>query len=84
MPAQKPIDLVRVKDPATGHHFTTTRAFAQTKGFEVLPDRTATSRDGRPAAAKYATTPPKTKAAPAAEDTPAAPATPEAKKEATK
>lgn len=42
-----PDELVRVKDPATSHEFTTTLALAKGRGYTVL-NKPALGRDGRP------------------------------------
>ena len=55
-------DLVRVKDPDTGHEFTTTRARAEKAGLRVL-DKPAADAFGKPLRAKHNTTPKATKAA---------------------
>jgi hypothetical protein len=49
-------DLVRVKDPETGHEFTVTRARAEKAGLRVL-DKDAVDAFGAPLAAKHNITP---------------------------
>lgn len=56
-------EFVRVKDPDTGHEFTTTKARADRAGLRVL-DKPAVDALGAPLAGKHNITPPKaTKAA---------------------
>ena len=57
-------DLVRVKDPDTGHEFTTSRARADQAGLRVL-DKDAADHFGRPLPAKHHIPTPKKKADPA-------------------
>ena len=45
-------DLVRVKDPDTGHEFTTSRARAEKAGLRVL-DKAAADAFGKPLRAKH-------------------------------
>ena len=57
-------DLVRVKDPDTGHEFTTTKARADKAGLRVL-DKDAAGPFGLPLPAKHNISTPKKKADPA-------------------
>lgn len=43
-----PGQYIRVKHPATGDHFTTTRALAHRMGATLIPNHDAVTRDGVP------------------------------------
>lgn len=50
------IELVRVKDPATGHEYTTGREQAEAVGLTILPDKVSTDVSyGHALPPKYAT-----------------------------
>lgn len=47
--------FVRAKDPGSGHEFTTSAQHAKNAGLEVLKNKDAVDRDGRPLPAKHNT-----------------------------
>lgn len=52
-------ELVRVKDPTTGHRFTTDRKFAEKRGLTVLDGKDAVDAFGKPLQAQYSIQNPK-------------------------
>lgn len=48
-----PNDWVRVRDPETGRHYSTTRALAGIAGAEIIPGHDALDRAGRPLPVKH-------------------------------